>query len=147
MYSSVVSRDSIRTAFTLAALNDVEIRAADIGNAYLNAKCWEKIWTVVGNEFGTEKGKVMLVVRALYGLKSSGEAWRQMLAHKLRDLGYVYSKADPDVWLKSETKPDGTEYYAYVLVYVDDVLHLHHDPDTFMNCLEKIYRLKDGSVG
>ena len=33
-YSSVVSRDSVRIAFTLASLNDIDIRAADIGNAY-----------------------------------------------------------------------------------------------------------------
>ena len=38
-YSSVVSRNSVRIAFTLAALNDVEIRADDIGNSYLNVKC------------------------------------------------------------------------------------------------------------
>ena len=38
-HSIVVSIDSIITAFALVALNDVEIRAADIGNAYLNAKC------------------------------------------------------------------------------------------------------------
>ena len=60
--SSVVSRDSIRISFTLAALNNVDIGAADIGNAYLKAKCQEKIWTVVGTGFGSEKGKVMLVV-------------------------------------------------------------------------------------
>ena len=54
-YYSVVSMDSIRIAFTLAALNGVEIRAADIGNAYLNAKCREKIWTVAGTNFGSEK--------------------------------------------------------------------------------------------
>ena len=36
-YSSVVSRDSVRIAFLLAALNDVDILATDIGNAYLNA--------------------------------------------------------------------------------------------------------------
>ena len=34
-YYSVVSRDSVRIEFTLAALNNLEIRAADIGNAYL----------------------------------------------------------------------------------------------------------------
>ena len=39
MYYSVVSRDSIRIAFTLATINSVEIRSADIGNAYLNKKC------------------------------------------------------------------------------------------------------------
>ena len=66
-YSSVVSRDSTRIEFTLAALNGVDIRASDIGNAYLNAKCQEKIWTVTGTEFGSEKGELMLVVCALYG--------------------------------------------------------------------------------
>ena len=70
-----------------------------------------------------------------------------MLAQTLIDLGYVSSKADPDVWLKVETKPDGTEYYAYFLVDVDDVLHLHHDPDTLMKRLEEVHMIKDGSVG
>ena len=32
-------------------------------------------------------------------------------------------------------------------MYVDDVLHLHHDPDTFMNRLAELYKLKDGIVG
>ena len=68
-YYSVVSRDSIRIAFTLAALTCSEIRAADIGNEYLNAKCREKIWIVAGTEFVSEKGKVVSVVCALYGLK------------------------------------------------------------------------------
>ena len=75
----------------------------------MNAKCREKIWTVAGTKFGSEKCKVMLVFRALYGLKSSDAAWIQMLAQTLRDLGYLSSKADPDVRLKVETKPDGTE--------------------------------------
>ena len=79
-YYSVVYRDSIRIAFTLADLNDVEIRDADIGNEYLNAKCRENICTVAGNEFDSEKDKVVLVVCALYGLKPSGAAWIQMLA-------------------------------------------------------------------
>ena len=137
-----MSRDSIKIAFTLADRIDIEIRAADIVNEYLNAKCRENIWTVAGTEFGSEKVKVMLVVRALYGLKSSGAAWRQFFAQTLRDIGFVSSEADPDVWIKAETKPDGTEYYAYVLVYVKFVIHLHHDPDTFMNRLAEVYRLK-----
>ena len=146
-YSSVVSRDSVRIAFTIAALNDLDIRAADIGNAYLNAPCREKIWTIAGTEFGSDKGKVLLICRALYGLKSSGAAWRLMFAETLRNFGYTSSKADPDVWMKAETKPDGNEYYSYVLVYVDDLLHLHHNPDLLMQEIEKIYRLKEGSVG
>ena len=41
-YSSLVSRYTIIIVFTLVDLNDVDIRAADIGNAYLNVKCQEK---------------------------------------------------------------------------------------------------------
>ena len=147
-YSSVVSRDSVRIAFMLAALNDLGIWACDIGNAYLNAPCREKIWTVAGTEFGSDKGKVMIIVRALYGLKSSGAAWRAMLAESLSDLGYKQSRADMDVWLKPETNPvNGEEYYAYILVYVDDLLHIHHEPKKFMDALQKVYRLKDDSLG
>ena len=38
-YSSVVSRDSVQIAFLIAALNDIEIMACDVGNAYLNTPC------------------------------------------------------------------------------------------------------------
>ena len=44
-YSSVVSRDSVRIALTMAALNGLTVMACDIQNAYLTADCHEKIWT------------------------------------------------------------------------------------------------------
>ena len=43
-YSSVVSRDSVRIAFTIAALNDLDVLTADVGNAYLCAKPREKYY-------------------------------------------------------------------------------------------------------
>ena len=42
-FSSVVSRDSVRIAFTLAALNGLDILAADIQNAYLSAPTEERL--------------------------------------------------------------------------------------------------------
>jgi hypothetical protein len=47
-YSSVVSQDSVCIDFLLAALNDVDILATDIGNAYLNAQPHEKVYTTAG---------------------------------------------------------------------------------------------------
>ena len=47
-YSSVVSRDSIIITFLVAALNDLDILACDISNAYLNSPCQEIIWFVEG---------------------------------------------------------------------------------------------------
>ena len=71
-------------------------------------------------EWGDHAGKPILVVRALYGLKGSGQAWRSHLATTLRDtMGFTSCLADPDVWYKASTKPDGTKYYSYLLIYVD----------------------------
>ena len=69
-YSSVVLRDSVRIALTLAALNDLQVMSCDINNAYLTADCREKIWTYAGPEFGSEQGCITFVKKALYGLKS-----------------------------------------------------------------------------
>jgi hypothetical protein len=82
-YASVVSRESVRIAFLIAALNDLDIMAADIQGAYLNAPCREKVYTICGHEFGEHVGKVAVVKLALYGLKSSGFAWRSHLAETL----------------------------------------------------------------
>ena len=45
-YSSVVSRESVRIAMVIAALNDLKLEAGDIQNAYLTASCLEKIYTI-----------------------------------------------------------------------------------------------------
>ena len=146
VYSSVVSRESVRIAFLVAALNDLKIEAADIQNAYLNAPTREKVHIVCGPEFGHNQGRVAVIVRALYGLRSSGACFRQHLAQNLRDMHFKACRADPDVWMRKALKPCGFEYWEYVLCYVDDVLCISHDPDRVMKGLELKYILKPGSV-
>ena len=126
-YSSVVSRESVRVMLMVAALNDLEIQSADIENAYLTAPCRERVWTRAGVEFGDDMGKAFMIVKALYGLRSSGAAFRAFLAERLDEMGFKSSIADPDVWLRPETKADGEEYYKYILVYVDDLLAISVD--------------------
>jgi len=88
MYSSVVSRDSVRIGFLIAALNNLDLVAADIGNAYLQAETKEKVYTIAGHEFGELQGKTIKLVRALYVLKSSGAAWHDHFAQTLHDLRF-----------------------------------------------------------
>ena len=146
-YSSVVSCDSIWIAFLIAPLNDLDIMAADIGNAYLNAPCCEKIWAVAGQEFGTQCGAIILVTRALYGLKSAGAAWRSFFAQALTMLGFRSTRRDSDVYIPVQTKPDGTDYYEMLLVYVDDILMLSHDTKPIMDGISAQFRLKKDSLG
>jgi hypothetical protein len=147
VFSSVVTRDSVRIAFTVAALNDLDVLAGDVQNAYLNAPTKEKCWFIAGPEFGPDRcGKPVIIVRALYGLKSSGARWRDHMAATLRSAGYQSCYADPDVWMKPNTKPDGFKYWEYVLCYVDDVLVISHDPKKVMDYLDSCYTMKAGSV-
>ena len=74
-YASVVSRESMCLSFLLAAANDLQILSGDIGNAYLNASNQEKILYRSGDEWGPAiKGSVLVMIRALYGIKISANA-------------------------------------------------------------------------
>ena len=145
-YSSVVTRDSVRIAFLAAALNDLDILACDISNAYLNAPCRERVWFEGGIETGVDRGKVLIIGRALYGLKSSGASWRATLASKLQEMGFEDTRIDPDVWRRKATKPKGGEYYELLLVYVDDILMVSHDPKPTLEEIGSDFEIKKGSL-
>ena len=141
-YSSVVSRESVRICLTIAALHGLDILTADIENAYLTAPCREKCWLLAGPEFGSDMGKVMIVKRALYGLKSSGAAFRSFLATRLDEIGFVPSEADPDVWLRRAAKPDGEHYYEYILCYVDDIMSISYEPERPLKQIQERFKFK-----
>ena len=145
-YSSVVSRDSVRIILLAATLNGLQVMACDIQNAYLTANCHEKIRTYAGPEFGSERGQPMIIRKALYGLKSSGAAFRAHLVEMLHDVGFNPTKADPDVWIRPAVKPDGTEYYEYIMSYVNDILSVSHEAKSFLQSLQGQFRLKGDTI-
>ena len=61
-YASVVSRESVRIALTLAALNDLEVKCGDVLNAYITAPVKEKVWTILGLEHDEDAGKKAIIV-------------------------------------------------------------------------------------
>ena len=100
-YAGVVSRESVRIAFTYAALNGLDICAGDIRNAYLQAPSSQKDYIICGPEFGLENvGKVALIHRALYGGKSAGRDFRNHLRSCMHFLNFKSCPADPDVWMR-----------------------------------------------
>ena len=123
-WAGVVARDSVCIALTYAALNDIDICAADILNAYLQAPSSEIHYIKCGLEFGLENvGKQAKIVRALYGGKTSGRDFRNHLRSCMDHLlEFKSCEADPDVWRRSAVKANGAKYYEYALLYVDDLL-------------------------
>ena len=147
-YPSVVTRETVRIARALAALNGLEVKVGDVESAYrsITAPVKERIWTVLGPEHGEDAGKKALIVCALYGLKSSGAAFRAQLCECMRSLGYKSYLADPDLWMKPEVVGN-FKYNSYILCYVDDIMIIHHDANPALDLIDKYMKLKESSVG
>ena len=82
---------------------------------------------------------LMMIARAIYGNKSSGDAWRGKLAETLISVGYKSSETDTDVWMKRDFKPNGYPYYKYIIFHVDDLIHMVFKPKEYMDALNMIY--------
>jgi hypothetical protein len=74
-YASMVSRETVCLALTIASLNDLQVKVRDVLNAYITAPVKEKVWTILGPEFGHAAGISALIVHALYRLICAGAAF------------------------------------------------------------------------
>jgi hypothetical protein len=117
VYSGVVSIDSVRLALFLSVLNDMRSCAADIGNAFLDGRSREHYAICAGSEFGTYAGCMLLIIGSLHWLRTSTARWHEYLSETLLAMGFVPSRADPDLRVK-----DCGTHYQYV-----DNYHLEID--------------------
>ena len=93
-YAGVVSRDSVIIALAYAALNELDVCAADIRNAYLQAPSSRRDYIICGEEFGLENvGRTALIHRALYGGKTTGRDFQNHLQMSLG--GFVGPSSSP----------------------------------------------------
>ena len=142
IYSGVVGMDTVRLAFFLAALNDLQVCAADVSCAFLQALCKEKIYTRAGVEFqflGDQNlvGRNLTFHKVLYGTRTASAAFHEACAQVLHQMGYTPSKANPDLWIK-----DCNTHYEYIATWVDDLLILSKNPMNIIAKLEETYQLK-----
>ena len=130
IYSGVVSIDHVRLILLLADLNNLDVIAADVGNAFLYGTTQEKLFTFLGSGHGILSNKWLTIERSLYGLKTSAARWHEAFSDILRNLGYFPSKTDADLWVKNcET------HYEYMAVYVDDLIIVSRNP---MSVIEQL---------
>ena len=92
-YAGVVSRESVRIAFTYAGLNDLDVCMADTRNAYLQS---QKHYIICGLEFGMENvGKVAIMHRAVYGGKMSRRDFRNHFRSCMHFINFTSCHGDP----------------------------------------------------
>ena len=63
-------------------------------------------------------------------------------------INFTLCPADPDVWMRPAIKSDGTKFYDYVLLYVDDALVVSKKAESILrNELGRYFELKEESIG
>ena len=72
--------------------------------------------------------------------------FRNNLDSCMEALNYLPCRADTDVWISKARKYDGTEYYEYMLLYVDDCLALSETPKESVFQLDKFFKMKPNSI-
>ena len=57
-------------------------------------------------------------------------------------------KADPDIWMRKTKRADNTDYWEYVLLYINDCIVISTDPEA-IDCdeIRKYFLMKEASIG
>jgi len=140
IYSSQVKPISVKLVSVIADKMGLKQLCGDVSNAYVNAESSQKAYVPkAGYEFGSRKGMMIVIVKALYGLSASGADWHRHFSNSLRSYGFEPTRYDKDVWIRlSEDKT----HYEYICTYVDDFMIASKQPEAIMELIKKEYSVK-----
>ena len=79
--------------------------------------------------FGSMKGNIVIISKALYGLNSSGATWRAHLTQGMIDLDYSPRQADPDILKRPMVKSVGFKYWKYFHINMYDIMIISDKPE------------------
>lgn len=134
VYSGVVLLRGFQLVIFLAELNNLEVWGTDVGSAYLQAPTRERLYTIVAPYFGTYKGYVLVVRKALYRLKLGGKMWFEKSANIFQEMGFTQTKTQDDIWIR-----DKGDHYKYIARYVDNLAIAYKDPQAIINELTNLH--------
>ena len=83
------------------------------------------------------EGNLLELIKALYGLPTSGNMWHAKLLHTSREMGIRPTDFDPNVWIRGIKGG-----YDYIGTQTDDVLVVDVNPTSIFNNLKETYTIK-----
>jgi hypothetical protein len=115
-YAPVAKYKSLKLLMALVNQLDLEFKQIDFETAFLNAPLDYKIYMELPEGMPMHsKGKVLLLLKAIYGLKRSPRLWNQELHNLLIELGYLPITADKCIYTKRIN-----DRVIILSLYVDD---------------------------
>ena len=101
IYSTTVKSISLNLPQVIAYKANLEILCGNIGNAYANVYTNEELYAIARDEFEKAmKGSIFIIVRALYGLRTSSERRHAHLADTLRAFNFKPTRSNNNVWIR-----------------------------------------------
>ena len=100
-FSAAAKMPTVRAVLANAAQQDWEIEQVDVKSAYLNLPLKETVYMKAprGVLKPEQKGKVLRLLKGLYGLKQVGRGWYQEMSRVfMKELGFKRSAADHSVF-------------------------------------------------
>ena len=75
----------------------METLATYFENPSLEESTIDKVYIIVGIEFGNREVHILIVSKEVYDLQSYGLRWNERFAHCLRYMGLFICKLEPDI--------------------------------------------------
>ena len=146
-FAPVISIVGVRIILSIAATMKLSLRKYDVSNAYLYSKIDKEIYIEIprGYKGNHQKGDVLQLKRALYGLKQSGALWNNLVTSVLLDNDLKRNDYEPSIFFKDNL--DGSILICGV--YVDDILlasNSSKEIEWFEHMLESKFKITKGPV-
>jgi hypothetical protein len=116
-YAATLAIRNFRAIIAIANHFNLELKQYDVPTAFLNAHINRKLYAETPEPFRHIEGEIMLVLRALYGLKESPILWYNELRRQLVKLGLKPVEGFPCLY---------TSRWLILFVYVDDIVMAFH---------------------
>ncbi|BET02160.1 Reverse transcriptase (RNA-dependent DNA polymerase) [Nesidiocoris tenuis] len=130
IFSPVVSANSLRTMFALAAAKNFHIYKFDVKTAFLHGELKGDVFMKMPEGFEVP-GKLCKLEKALYGLKCSPMIWNEKFSRTLKMKGFEEVKAERCLFRNVSGS-------VMVSIYVDDGLVIGKDQDELIQVLASL---------
>ncbi len=110
---------TLRILIALITRWDLEARQADVVNAFPNANLDEDVYIELPSGFKIPK-KIVLLLKALYGLRRSLLLWQRLLTEAFLSIGLQRVPDEPYVMVNA---------WLIVFFFVDDIIYAYRAQD------------------
>jgi hypothetical protein len=131
MHSPVVCLETIHLILAIATIKGLVIQQMDVKGAYLNGMLNEQVYMHQPEGFEDGTDCICELLKSLYGLKQSGQAWNIEFDRAMQRRGFKCLRPDPCAYIRREH-----DEFAIITVWVDDLL-LFAMSDSLMERMKK----------